>query len=267
MRFPRLRAIIFYSFLFATSAPVLSLVVLTVSAAWRYPSLLPTVFSWRYLVSVLAQDRRTAEALINSTLIAALTTALTLLLAVPAAKALGLYQFRGRQAVKLLVLLPLMVPGITVTMGMHLTLIHLGLAGSIAGVVVVHTVFTLPYATRVLINVFELVGEKYEKQAAMLGASPRMILTDVTLPMIMPGLLSAAIMSFIVSFSQYITTFFIGGGRILTVPLLLVPHLQSGEIQVAAVYSLLFIMSTLASIALMEGIVRKFYKGAYFLQT
>ncbi|KAF0194860.1 MAG: binding-protein-dependent transport system inner membrane protein [Bacillota bacterium] len=262
----RLSALIFYSFLAASVAPLLSLLVLTVTAAWPYPRLSPSVLSWRYIATVFAPNRQTAEALGNSVLIAVLTTLLTLLIAVPAAKALGLYRFRGRATVKLLALMPLMVPSITVTMGMHFSMIRLGLTGSILGVVIIHTVFTLPYAIRVLTNVFELLGERHEVQAKMLGASQLMVLRNVTIPLIMPGLLSAATMSFIVSFTQYITTFLIGGGRILTIPLLFVPHLQSGEIQVAAVYSWLFIMTTLGALAITQGAVKKFYKSTYLLQ-
>jgi len=255
-----------FIFLAICTLPILALISLSITASWRFPSLLPDVLSWRYLRSVFIYNHMTGIALLNSTIIALCTTLFTLLLSVPAAKALALYNFRGREAVKLLALLPLMVPGITITMGLHFTLIRLGLAGTLVGVVVVHTIFSLPYAVRILTNVYELVGESQELQATLLGASWHYTLKTVTLPLLLPGLISASTISFIVSFTQYISTFMIGGGQIITLPLLLVPHVQSGEIQVASVYSLLFIGTTLAALFIMEGSIRRYYKATFFLQ-
>jgi putative spermidine/putrescine transport system permease protein len=257
--------LVVYSAVLACSAPLLSLVVMAFSLQWPFPQLLPSGLSFHHLAALMWNNPLLTEAVINSLLIALFTTILTLLLVFPAAKAVGVYHFRGKEAIKLLALMPLMVPTATITMGLHFAMIKTGLAGSILGVVLVHTVFTVPYAFRVLTHVFELVGERHEEQASMLGADWSLILSSVTLPLVMPGVLSAAIMSFIVSFSQYITTFMIGGGRIVTIPMILVPHVQGGELHVASIYSLVFIFTTLAALTLMQHFVRRFYKETYFL--
>jgi len=247
------------------AGPLLSLVVQAFSMRWPFPSLLPTAISFRHAANLLWGNPRLAEAVMTSLAIAFLTTIFTLLLAFPAAKALGVYSFPGKEAVKLLALLPIMVPTATVTMGLHTGMINIGLAGSLLGVALVHTVFSLPYALRILIHVFELVGDRHEQQAAMLGASWGRVFYSVTLPLVMPGALSAATMSFIISFSQYITTFMIGGGRVITLPLYLVPHVQGGEWHVASVYSLVFVVATLAALTLMQYLVRQYYRETYFL--
>lgn len=248
----------------ACALPLASLLLLSLSAQWPFPHLLPSLFTSGHLAEVLLAPRL-AEAVTTSLAIAVCTTVTTLLLVFPAAKAAGLYSFPGKEALKLLALLPIMVPAATVTMGLHYFMIRAGLAGTMLGVVVVHTIFTVPYAFRILMHVFELVGERHEQQAAMLGANAPLIFSAVTLPLLMPGMVAAATMSFIVSFSQYITTFVIGGGRLLTVPLLLVPHIQGGELHVASVYSLVFIFTALTALVLLRALVRRYYRETYFL--
>ncbi|MBT9133973.1 MAG: Trehalose transport system permease protein SugB [Firmicutes bacterium] len=248
----------------ACVSPLLSLIVLAFSAQWPFPHLLPSLFTADHLAKLLLSPRL-GEAVTTSLALALLTTVATLLLVFPAAKAAGLYSFRGREALKLLALMPVMVPAATVTMGLHYFMIRVGLAGTMLGVVIVHTVFAVPYAFRILMYVFEIMGEQHEEQAAMLGAGPLMVFSAVTLPLVMPGMVAAATMSFVISFSQYITTFIIGGGRLLTVPLLLVPHVQGGELHVASVYSLVFIFTALAALVLLRAVVRHCYRETYFL--
>jgi len=248
----------------ASALPLASLVVLACSAQWPFPRLLPSVFTVDHIARLLFTPRL-AEAVRTSLAMALCSTALTLLLVFPAAKAAGLYSFRGKEALKLLALLPVMVPAATVTMGLHYVMIRASLAGTMLGVVIVHTVFAVPYAFRILMHVFELTGERHEEQAAMLGAGPWLVFSAITLPLVMPGMVAAATMSFIISFSQYITTFMIGGGRLLTVPLLLVPHVQGGELHVASVYSLVFILTALVALILLQALVRRYYRETYFL--
>ncbi|MCL2617354.1 MAG: ABC transporter permease, partial [Defluviitaleaceae bacterium] len=73
-------------------------------------------------------------------------------------------------------------------------------------------------------------------------------------------LLAAFTLSFTVSISQYVTTFMIGGGRVITVTMLMIPHIQGGQMHIAAVYSVLLIVVAVFSLSLMEYVVRKYYK-------
>ena len=261
----RLVRLVVHCALLVVAGPFVSLLMQAASLQWPFPSLLPTVVSVGHAVALLWNNPRLLEAVAASLVIAFMTTAFTLLLAFPAAKALGVYKFPGSEAIKLLALMPIMVPTATVTMGLYSAMIRTGLAGTFLGVAIVHTVFALPYALRILVHVFELIGERHEQQAAMLGAHEGLVFRTIPLPLVMPGALSAATMSFIISFSQYITTFMIGGGRIITLPLYLVPHVQGGEWHVASVYSLVFVVTTLAALTLMQYLVRRYYRETYFL--
>lgn len=258
---------IFYIFVFGSCAPLILLLILTVSVAWPYPELFPNTVSLKYIKYVFLGSLDTLKALITSMVIGTFVTILTLIIATPTAKALALYKFKGKEFIKILVFLPLVVPSITVTTGIQIYMIKLGLTGTLLGVTLIHTIFTLPYAIRLLINVFEIIGNKYESQASTLGAGKFQVFKEITIPLIMPGILSAAIMSFTISLSQYITTFLIGGGKIITIPMLFIPYLQSGETQVASVYSLIFLVAAFMSLILMEKTVKKYYylEGLFYI--
>ena len=250
--------IFFYVLVCISCTPLLLLSVLAIGVFWPYPLLLPKVSSFKFFHSVF-NDIQSLKAIANTLVIAVFATVLPLLIAVPAAKSLALYNFRGKALVKMLVWFPLVVPSISVTMGIHISIIKLGLTGSFLGVIIIHSVFALPYAMRIMINVFNMIGDKYEQQAAVLGANATMTFFRVTLPVIMPGLLSAAAISFAVSLSQYFTTFIIGGGRIITMTMLLVPFIQNLEVQAASVYSLMLLGAALLSLFCIEAAVRRFY--------
>ena len=254
-----LNKILFCLCVLISCSPLIMLVMLTVSTYWPYPSIMPEVYSAEYYAFVFFHNRQTTMAVITSILLAFFVTLLTLFIAVPAAKSLACYNFRGKAFVKILVLIPLIVPSVAVITGIHVSMIRLGLTGTFFGVAVIQTLFALPYAIRVMTNVFEITGNVLEQQAAVLGAGVSMIFRRITLPRIMPGILSAGALSFTVSIAQYITTFMIGGGRIITVTMLIIPHMQSRQHHVAAVYSVLLIFTALLSLYLSEKVVRSYY--------
>ncbi|HCQ89184.1 MAG TPA: ABC transporter permease, partial [Clostridium sp.] len=67
------------------------------------------------------------------------------------------------------------------------------------------------------------------------------------------------------AFSQYFTTFLIGGGLIKTLPMVLIPYIQSGDRTLASVYSILFIASSLLVLIVLEKIVSIHYKKSFYL--
>ena len=249
----------FYICVFLSCAPLLLLLVLTISTFWPYPDLIPQTVSLEYFEHVFLRNNQTIPAIITSLLLAFVTAVLSLLIAVPAGKALAHYNFFGKGFVKILVLVPMIVPSVAVSIGNQISMIHLGLAGTFTGVALIHSVFALPFAIRIMGNVFEAAGNQLQLQAAVLGASPVFIFRHITIPQIMPGMLAAAALSFTISIAQYITTFMIGGGRIITVTMLLVPHIRGGQTHIAAVYSVLLIVTAIICMVLMERILRRYY--------
>jgi putative spermidine/putrescine transport system permease protein len=223
-------------------SPFLPLAIWSVAHGWRFPDLLPAVYSaraWSYAVSDTAGI---LDSFALTTFIALATTALAALIGVPAGRALGLYRFRGKGLVTLLLLAPAILPGLAVVFGLHGIFLRLGLTGTVTGVILAHLVPVLPYMTLVMAAVFSTFDPAFEDQARSLGATPVQTFRAVTLPAILPGLLTGALFSFLVSWSQYLLTLAIGGGRVETLPLLLYSFVAAGRNDVTGAIALLYIL-------------------------
>jgi putative spermidine/putrescine transport system permease protein len=223
--------------------PFVPLLLWSVSERWFFPALWPQSFglrAWGYVFGTAGNQ--ILGGLLASCLLALTTTAISLLVGIPAGRALGLYDFPGKRLVALLLLLPIIVPPLAVAMGLHLWFIRLGLAETFAGVVLIHLTFCVPYAIFVLWGVFSDYNPEIEEQARTLGASTIRVVWSVMLPMILPGVTVAALFSFLLSWSQYLSTLIIGGGKLLTLPILLFALMDSGDRPVAAAVSLVFVV-------------------------
>lgn len=238
-RFLRFVAIV--GLVFGVLSPLVPQVVWSFAGNWFFPQLLPQQWglkAWRYLLSPASQ---VGEALFNSTFLALAVVMLAVLIGLPAARVLGLQQFRGKQMVNWLLTAPLFVPTLVVIMGIHILFIRYNLADTFLGVVLVHLIPALPYFVLVMSSVFANYSTELEETARTLGAGPLRTFWHITLPAIWPGLTVAMLFTFLVSWSQYITTVLIGGGRIVTLPMVLFPLISAANHANAAAVSLVFI--------------------------
>ncbi|MGL4236413.1 ABC transporter permease [Tabrizicola sp.] len=222
--------------------PFLPLAIWSVAHGWRFPDLLPRDYSTKAWAYALSDTAGVLESFALTTFIALTTTLLAALIGVPAGRALGLYRFKGKALVTLLLLAPAILPGIAVVFGLHGIFLRLGLTGTTTGVILAHLIPVLPYMTLVMAAVFSRFDPDFEAQARSLGASPIQTFRNVTLPAILPGLLTGALFAFLVSWSQYLLTLAIGGGRVQTLPLLLFSFSNSGRNDVTGAIALLYIL-------------------------
>ncbi len=202
--------------------------------SWRWPQLIPEFGTTRGISHFLCPASQSIDILIFSISLSAVVTLLTLAIAIPAAKAIAFHKFWGKELVKTIILLPVIVPIVAVSMGAHITFIYLGIANNITGVILIHLIPGLPYAVRILLNSFLLVGEDISTQGKVLGANSMQVLWNITLPLIMPGIIASSTLVYIISFSQYFITFLIGGGRVVTFSMLMFPLIQRGDRVLAA---------------------------------
>ncbi len=251
-----IRYALVYSLVFMLILPLIVLAIWSLTDSWSWPHLLPQEFTlegWKYFLDPVNDA---LPALKTSFTIGLGVTGLALAVSIPAGKALGTYDFPGRELIKVLVLAPIIVPPLAVTMGIHINFMKFGLTDNILGVILVHLVPTIPYSVRILTHVFEALGNRMEAQAQVLGASLWQRFFHITLPLIYPGIFSAGIMVFIVSFSQYLLTFLIGGGQVVSFPMVLFPLVKSGDRMLAAVYSWVFIIAALIFTLIMERLFK-----------
>lgn len=225
--------------------PLVILAVRSVARHWYWPALVPPEWSLRAWAYVLSPHGPVPAALLVSTLVALAVTAVAVVLAIPAAHALALHDFPGKRVLLFALLLPVLAPPLAAALGLHAIFLRLGLVDTVAGVVLVHLIPAVPYATLMLTGSFATFDPALAAQARTLGATARQTWTRVVLPAVLPGIAVAASFAFLVSWSQYLLTLLVGGGRVLTLPLLLVNFQRGGDEAVSGALALLFVAPTL----------------------
>ena len=154
----------------------------------------------------------------TSLLIGLIVTALTVLIALPAAYVIIRMKVRGSEFLYNLFTAPLLLPTIVLGLAILIIFAAAGLLGTFHGIVFAHLVLTLPYALRILATALGALRVTLEEAAASLGATPFTAFRRVTLPLIAPGVLSASALSFLVSFDEIVITLFLAGPQVTTLP-------------------------------------------------
>ena len=241
--------------LFCIFLPMAVVVLWSVTDRWPWPSLLPESVSLRTINEMLFGSAKLPQILFSSIALGLTVALLGTVIGIMTARATELYRFPGKKMVHVLSFLPMLVPGTVFAMGIQITLIRLGLSDTLTGVVIVHLIAAVPYCITIMTDVTRSVGDKLEQQAMVLGAGPFRAFFAVTLPSLLPGILSSMSMGFILSYSQYFTTLMVCGGRVKTIALVLVPYIQSGDRALSAVYAVAFVGSALLVFFVFETMI------------
>ncbi|RNL62620.1 molybdate ABC transporter permease subunit [Nocardioides marmoriginsengisoli] len=213
---------------------------------WLYaPAALGAAFVLLPLVAIVAKvdwanflDLITSEssraALALSLRTSAASTALCVLIGVPMALVLARTTFPGQRILRSLVLLPLVLPPVVGGLALLYTFGRRGLLGhtlevldiriafSTIAVVLAQTFVSLPFLVVSLEGSLRTAGDRYETVAASLGARPTTVLRRITLPLVLPGLLAGAVLSFARAMGEFGATITFAGslqGVTRTLPL------------------------------------------------
>ncbi|MBS3849828.1 ABC transporter permease subunit [Devosia sp. BSSL-BM10] len=223
--------------------PFLPLIIQSLAFRWAWPDLLPSTWwmdqreisklplAWDY---VLSPYSRILEATINTVLIGSIVTVICLAICLPAARVLARESFRGKSAFEFFLSLPLIVPEAAIGIALLMIFIRMGIAGSYVGIIIAHLIPTIPYMIRMLTAVYQGLGKDFEEQAMILGASRWQVMRLVTLPMLLPGVVAGALFTFLVSTNIFLLTFFLGQGKIITLPTLLFSKIAGGTLDASA---------------------------------
>lgn len=240
--------------------PLFSLIIWSFTQSWPWPFAFPQSLGlrgWRYFFD---ESSRSLSILSLSLCLACCVAFLSILISIPAARALAFYRFKGRKYIELMIFIPVIVSPAAVAMGVHMQFIKWGIANTFFAVMLIHMVFCIPYSVRLLKNAFEITGEEMELQARVLGANTWQVFSHITFPSLLPALVSSFGLTFIISMSQYFITYLIGGGRIVTFSMLMFPYIQNADRIMGSVYSLVFIMVTLIFLSIAEKMMNRIYK-------
>ncbi|MEZ0076068.1 ABC transporter permease [Planotetraspora sp. GP83] len=221
------------------------------SAFLEFP---PKAWSWRWYENFLG-DETWVSSLVSSVQVGVLVTLCAVVLGTAAALGMVRGRYPLKALVSALVMAPVLVPYVIIGLAVYAVFLDLGLTETLLGFVLVHTALAVPYVVITVSSALMSFDRRLENAAMSLGAAPVVTFARVTLPVILPSVLSGAVFAFVTSFDEVVTSVFLSGPDFTTLPV----QMWSGvrvriDPTVAAVSSMLLLV-TLALFAV-AGLAR-----------
>jgi len=211
----------------------------------------PRSLSWRWMAHIFTVESFAAS-LRTSLVVAVVSTVAALLLGVPAAYVLVRRDFAGKELVRTLLTLPIIVPGIIVGLALLNYMVLVYDMPVTASLLVGHTAMLLPYTVRVVSGSLNNLRLDIEDAAVTLGATRLRAFWLVVVPNIRGGLISAAVLAFITSFNQVPVSLFLTGPGISTLPIEMLAYMETNYDPSIAALSTLMVVFTIIVVAGME---------------
>lgn len=161
---------------------------------------------------------RWLDAMVNSALAAVLTTILATTLGTLAALGIARPDFPARRVIMALLISPMIVPIVIVAVGSYLFFGQFGLTNTRMGLVLAHTALATPFVVITVTATLSTYDTNLTRAAHSLGASGASAFFRVTLPMILPGVISGAIFAFATSFDEVVVALFLTAAEQRTLP-------------------------------------------------
>ena len=158
-------------------------------------------------------DQAVGHALFNSLKVGAVAAIVSTMLGIPAAKALTRYRVPGGATMLAFVNLPLFIPEIVLGISLLILLNTAAIPLSLMTVALGHIVVCVPFAITVLVSRFEGFDRSLEEASLDLGENGWMTFWRVTFPLALPGIISSLLLTFIVSFDEFLIAYFLAGSE------------------------------------------------------
>ncbi len=196
-----------WSLVLAVAFPLFWMVVTSLKPAFelfrRPPTMLPETVTFEHYWRLLTETPFLLY-FRNSVILAASTTAVVIAIATVGAYSLVRFSYRGRESLAFLVLFTYLLPSVVLIIPLYLFMVKLGLSNTLFSLVIAYTTFALPYALWLLRSFMASIPEDLESAALVDGASRMGAFVDVILPQLLPGIISTALFTFILSWNEYL---------------------------------------------------------------
>ena len=167
------------------------------------PTLMPETMTSEHYLRLLT-DSPFLQYFRNSMILAVTTTVVVVALGTLGAYSLVRFQYRGRETLATLVLFTYLMPSVVLVVPLYLMMAKLGLANTLASLVIAYTTFALPYALWLLRSFMTSIPVDLESAALVDGADRMGAFVDVILPQALPGIVSTALFTFILCWNEYL---------------------------------------------------------------
>jgi putative spermidine/putrescine transport system permease protein len=243
-------ALIFHTvFVVFMAAPILIVCVVAFTPL-GYLSLPSSGLSLRWFRAILDYPEF-VRAFLRSLWLASISSAIAIAISVPAALAIARHRFAGREAITALFMSPLMVPPVVLGIAFLRFFTQIGLSGTFVGLVLSQVIIVAPFALRLVLSASYGIDARIEHAAISLGAGAATVFRRVTLPLILPGVVSGFMLAFISSFDEVTMTVFIASPATETLPVRLFLYIQDNiDPLVASISACLIAMTVMLMIVL-----------------
>jgi putative spermidine/putrescine transport system permease protein len=209
----------------------------------------PVGFSWQWYANFFRNPDWTTS-FSNSLIIALIVAVVATVIGTLAAFGVSRAAARTGGLLRALLITPMVVPGVVLAIGIYAVYLDAHLVGTVTGFVLAHTMLAIPFVLIAVQASLEVFDRRLETAAASLGAGRLTVFRTVTLPLILPGILSGALFAFITSFDEIIVALFITSPYLKTLPVQIYTSItRDADPTVAAVGTLLFLATSLIIIA------------------
>jgi spermidine/putrescine transport system permease protein len=235
-------------------APIVVLIVFSFNAGRLAASWQGISLQW---YGALARDHALLVALQNSLVIATVSTAIATALGVSAAVGLERMPSRSRAALEGAFLLPLVVPEVMMGVALLLFFVVIRLPLGLLTVTIGHAAFNVPVVLVIVRARLRKLDPSLEEAARDLGATPWQAFRRVTLPLLQPAIIGAAVLSFTVSLDDFVVTFFTAGPGATTLPLKVYSMIKTGISPEINALSAILVLVSMGLVALSLMVQRR----------
>jgi putative spermidine/putrescine transport system permease protein len=188
--------------------------------------------------------------------VAVAVVVISLLVGVPAAYALARRTFPGKRVLMVAFLLPILIPPITYGVPLATVLYKFHLAGKLTGVILANLVPAVPFVILVMTPFIEQIDPKIESAARMCGARTRVIFTRILGPLLIPGMLAAAILVLVRTVGMFELTFLTAGPDSQTLVVALYYSVSAAGIRAQQEIDAMAVIYTMSMLVLLVAALR-----------
>lgn len=197
-----------------------------------------------------------------SLIIAVLSTVISVVVGTLGALGLKRYEFKGKKLVSNMLYVPIIVPEIVLAVALLIIFLKLGFALGMGAILIGHCTFCIPYAVVTIKGRISGDGSSLEEASMDLGANRIQTFFRVTLPSIMPGVMSAAFLAFTLSIDDVVMSNMLAGAKNTTLPVLILSMNKTGITPDVNALTTIMILVLVAALLLTGGVKALFKRRA-----
>lgn len=241
--------------------PLSSLVIWSLAQEWFWPNALPSIWGLSYW------HRAFSSEIINSFVlsfgIASLVTCICMVITVPIAYFIARDKLPFQTIFMLIFLIPQAFPQLPVYTNMMTLMYKWNLVGTVPGVIMIQLVGAIVYSVWTLVSVFRNIKPAMEEASYILGAGEVRTFFHISLPMALPGIISAGLLVFLFALDEFTGSLLIGAPFIVTVPVYMYNSANGYEMQIASVIAILLMIPGLILLSILQRYMKSEYLSAF----